>query len=56
MDFFLCFYLNVKIFLIIAKVNIQTCVNLNGVKNENILYQIGMISQVSVFGVCRFGN
>jgi len=49
--FVLLFYLNVKIFLIIAKVTIQTCVSLNGVKNEDNLHQVGMFTQVSGLGV-----
>ena len=54
--FVLVFYLNVSRFLIIAKFIIQTCVNLNGFKNENILHQVAMLTQLSKFGLCRFGN
>jgi hypothetical protein len=54
--FVFVFYLNVSRFLIIAKVIIQTCVFLNGFKNENILHQVAMLTQLSKFGACRFGN
>jgi len=53
--FVLVFYLKVKIFLIIAKVTIQTCVSLNGVENENNLHYSGVFSQVSGFDVCTLG-
>ena len=54
--FVLLFYLDVSRFLIIAKVVIEKCVILNGLKNENILHQVAMLTQLSKFGVCRFGN
>ena len=54
--FVLVFYHNVTVQIIFAKVTIQTCVGPIGVKNENVLHQVGMFTQVSVFGVCRFGN
>jgi len=54
--FVLVFYLNVSMLLIIAKVIIEKCVSLNGFKNEYILHQVAMLTQVSKFGVCRFGN
>jgi len=53
--FVLVFYLKVKIFLIIAKVTIQTCISLNGVKNENNLHYFGVFTQVSGFDVCTLG-
>jgi len=54
--FVLVFHRNLTMLLIIAKVNIQTCVRLNGFKNEIILHQGGKFTQVSLFGVCRFEN
>ena len=54
--FVLVFYRNVTMLLIVAKVVIQTCVSLNGFKNEYILHQVAMLTQVSKFGVCRLGN
>ena len=54
--FVLVFHLNVLTLLINDKVISEKCVSLKGFKNEYILHQVGMLAQVSKFGVYRFGN
>jgi len=55
--FVLVFYLKVTLLVIIPTVTIiHTRVIPNGVKNENNRHEFGMFTQVSGFGVRRFGN